>query len=939
MTLRNRSLALLASCCWLAFAPGAIAGDKPLYQPAPDWVKPAPPSALAPQGPNPPAFLVLDSQQRLKDGQVWRYTERASRIASAQELGMLGTVSIEWQPDQGDLIVHGVDILRDGQRIDALRGGAAPFTVLRRETALERRALDGRLTATLAVEGLRVGDVLDVRYSVTVRDPALQGNVDALAPVLAQPLPLGFGRSRLLWPEGQAMHWKVYPQGATPVETRADGWHELSFSFPVARQPDRAPAAPGRFNPPAAVELSSFADWSSLSRVMAPLYRTDGLIVPGSPLAAEVARIAAASPDPRRRVAAALALVQEKVRYLYKGMENGNLVPQTPAQTWETRYGDCKAKTLLLLALLHALGVDAEPALANLDNGDLVRERIPSALAFNHVFVLAHLGESTLWLDGTGQATQLADLDDVGPYGWVLPVRAAGADLLAAPNRAPAVPRTGTTLTIDARGGINLPAVFEMKQVVRGAAAGALQTAVMRLDRDGRNAMLQAALPNLGVEWKLADSNVSYDAANAAATITLTGVVLQRWRHGDDRYRFDLLPNRPAPLPDRSRTNWKDVPIAGGTPMNTVSEYRILLPDAGKGFTLEGADTVDVTLPGGNRALRSARIEGDAVLFRLQDLRNGREIAPADFAPLRAALAGLANRAPRISSPVGYPPPWTGVVAARRAHRFDRALELLGQRIADKPDDAQRYVDRARFLTLLFDRDQALADFGKAVSLAPSKEVYVERAGLYRALGQRPQAVADLKAALELDPGDADVIARLAVLQATTGAAADALALVQDRIDQGGRDAPRYLMIKANVLSQSGDAAGAIAAANAAVEQRPGTSGLLNERCWIRGLNATELDLALKDCTRAIELGESGAAQALDSRALVYLRLGRLDEAMADLKAALDMRPGAAGTLFLRSLVEARRGNRQAAAADLAAARLLAPAIDEDYARFGLRAG
>ena len=33
--------------------------------------------------------------------------------------------------------------------------------------------------------------------------------------------------------------------------------------------------------------------------------------------------------------------------------------------------------------------------------------------------------------------------------------------------------------------------------------------------------------------------------------------------------------------------------------------------------------------------------------------------------------------------------------------------------------------------------------------------------------------------------------------------------LVQDRIDQGGRDAPRYLMIKANVLSQSGDAAGA----------------------------------------------------------------------------------------------------------------------------------
>ena len=122
-----------------------------------------------------------------------------------------------------------------------------------------------------------------------------------------------------------------------------------------------------------------------------------GLIAPGSPLATEVTRIKAES-APLKRVAFALDLVQDKVRYLYNGMAGGNYTPQKPADTWSLRYGDCKAKTLLLLALLHALDVEAEAAVAPAQAGDLTEGRLPSPGAFDHVIVKATVGGEALRL-------------------------------------------------------------------------------------------------------------------------------------------------------------------------------------------------------------------------------------------------------------------------------------------------------------------------------------------------------------------------------------------------------------------------------------------------------------------------------------------------------------------------------------------------------------
>jgi hypothetical protein len=98
-----------------------------------------------------------------------------------------------------------------------------------------------------------------------------------------------------------------------------------------------------------------------------------------------------------------------------------------------------------------------------------------------------------------------------------------------------------------------------------------------------------------------------------------------------------------------------------------------------------------------------------------------------------------------------------------------------------------------------------------------------------------------------------------------------------------------------------------------------------------------QLDSALLDCTRAIELTEDSVA-ALDSRALVYFRLNRMGEALADVNAALDRNPMQAGSLYLRAAIERKTGKAASADTDAASARLLSPRIDEEYARWKIKA-
>ncbi|WP_052134871.1 DUF3857 domain-containing protein [Sphingomonas sp. 37zxx] len=929
---------LMVSVSLIGFAAPAWAGDKPLYQPAPAWVKQAPAPDPTKLPAEKPQMLISDQQHRIVDGGVSAYGRSALLIANAGMLNEAGTLRLEWQPDHGDLIVHHVRILRGGETIDLLAKGER-FSVLQRELGLEQKMLTGVLTATLNVEGMRVGDVLDFAVTVTNKDPALGGQASTSMPVFTKPMTVGFARNRLSWDKAAAVTLRSYLDDVDLTPRSVDGFDEVELLGPLPKLPDLPNDMPLRLRPLPMVEASSFADWQAVSRTFAPLYATKDTIAPGSALATEVARIKAAGKTPRERAALALEAVQGQVRYLFKGMAGGNYTPQAPAQTWNVRYGDCKAKTLLLLAMLHALDIEAEPVLASIDGGDYVPRRLPSAGAFDHVLVRAVIDGGSLWLDGTGQGARLADLDDTPPFRNVLPLRSAGAELMPLPIRAPARPDVAIWLEIDQTAGIALPTPYRMRMTVRGQAAEMMRLVTTQGTEDQREEMATNIANQQIANGRVVSHRLSFDEAANTGSLEIEGIAPAGWTRDDSkRYRdIDYAVNTIAFNPDRSRTLWKKIPVSTGGPEKMSFTRRILLPDGGKGYTIEGDQALPARL-GGMAVTRSFTFDKGVADVEDTISATGIEIAPEAIAAERSVLTTAERRTLKIMAPADLPRTHELRARAKREGRLKRLDALYEKAIADsEPGDPTAYDSRARWREGLGDWKGALEDAERMVEIEPSGANLYFQAYLFYVLGRDAESLAAIERATAADPSDYGALTYYTNRLADAGRYDEALALIDERIAAGGSEREWAMLQKAYLLATKGEAEAATALADEALGDKPRDAGLLNQRCWLRGQVNLGLEAALADCDRAIALGESPAA-ALDSRALIHFRAGRLDAARADLDEALALAPDMAAALYLRGLVRKKQGDQKGGAADIAEAIIMAPRIADDYTRWGITA-
>lgn len=209
MKLRNRFLLGIAAFTLLSTP--VLAGDEVLYQPAAEWVVvPALPAEGQTEG---GIVLLADKQVRFEPGLMQTYTDLAYRVATPELMTQLGTLQAQWLPDKGNLTVHRIEIVRDGETVDLLKQGAR-FEVIRREQGLERRLIDGILTAAVALPGVRVGDVIRMSTTVSLSDQVLGQEVQmaALLPTKESKLPVG--RTSVSWPSDMPIKVKTFRSAA-----------------------------------------------------------------------------------------------------------------------------------------------------------------------------------------------------------------------------------------------------------------------------------------------------------------------------------------------------------------------------------------------------------------------------------------------------------------------------------------------------------------------------------------------------------------------------------------------------------------------------------------------------------------------------------------------------------------------------------------------------
>ncbi len=925
----------VAAAALLALPELAFAGDQPLYSPPPSWIKPSvitsKPDEAVTGGP-----VLLNIQQRIEGATVWTYSDTAFRLDTPEALSQSSNITLAWSPDKGDLVIHKLAIVRDGVEIDALAAGQR-FTVLRREQQLEQREISGVLSATMAVEGLRVGDILRLQVSISSSDAALSGKAQAVQLLVADPLRIPTAAYNLSWRANEPVRWKILAEKVNASANRKGDFFELPVALAIPKQVEIPNDAPGRYYQPQIIEASSFADWADVSKVMAPLYEKAAVLPEGSEIAAEVATIRRSTNDPLRRAALALQLVQDKIRYLAIGMDGGNYVPQSPARTWELRYGDCKAKTLLLLSMLKALDISAEPVLAHSLLGDLVPLRVPSALAFDHVLVRATVGQDTLWLDGTKLGTRLADIRDTPMLGHVLPVRANGAELFKIALRTPERPSIDLSLEIDESTSVDLPSVIALDMLVRGELASGLTLAASQLPENEKRELIDSVIQRYVGEAQYETLNATPDVENGTVRIRGRGVFTTGWKSEERRMErwLSRVPNLIEFKPDRARPAWADIPVATNAPEMSRYKMRIRLPDAGRGYTIEGEQNLD-TVIAGTAVKRSVSMSDGTVVVEETFSANGAEIPATQIADEVNKVATMKARSPRLIASPDARRRWNleGATSSSQLQSV-KAIFTKANAEADE-ENITSLTSSWSFFSGIGDYKSAEEALDKEIAILPSVEAYLNRSSARYELGNVKDALQDAEKAQKLDPSSVQVVMTIASYTALLGDLAKAVAMLDERIALGGKTRNDYRVAKASLIGEFGDEQLAISELDALNAEKPGSPDLLNTLCWVKATQNLQLESALKDCTSAIELSESTPA-ILDSRALVWMRLGRYDEALRDLDAAISQSPGMGPARFLRSIVNKRLGNVAQAASDLSIARQLFPSIERDYARLGLK--
>ncbi len=381
-----------------------------ILQAPPAWVESFSPDLSNPAGLPPGSekekgesvkCLLRDEQTHAAEQTTYQHL--AQQFLSQNGVQNNSTLTFNFNPAYETLRIHQLLVHRDGKTTDRL--ASQEIKILQREPDLEEQLYDGRLTATLMLADIRVGDVVEYAFSTRGTNPVFAGHfVDTFQAGWRAPLPRW--RQRLLWPSDQPPP-DIQNHGVVPAPQirRLEGTSLIEYRWQADDLPGHPPEeeTPADTDACAWVQLSSFTSWGEVAAWASKLFRRDAPDDPDA-LPEELRRevgVINLLPGREAKVVAALRYVQDNYRYL--GIEIGanSHQPYPVATVCERRFGDCKDKANLLATLLRALGFEADPALVNTRYRGTLADWHPTAYAFDHAVTRLRLEGRDYWLDPT----------------------------------------------------------------------------------------------------------------------------------------------------------------------------------------------------------------------------------------------------------------------------------------------------------------------------------------------------------------------------------------------------------------------------------------------------------------------------------------------------------------------------------------------------------
>lgn len=369
----------------------------------PPWYVPRP---LLPEARSrDPLVMRLGESYFRVDSTPRRIHHRAIQVNEASAMAEIGRYTISLQPDYQQVELHRLRVHRGDEIIDKLDSASVRFFHSERSVAL--RIYTGAITAVVIPHDVRLGDTLEIIYSVIGDNPVFSGRfTDAAAWETTVPV---VQRSVVLdLPKGRSILHRVIGARSPPIAAEFDQGdrHLVRYEAANLAAVDTEAMVPPDVQMVSWVQFSEFRDWRDVGRWASGLFAASN--------ATDFTMPDLGQPSSKADLLVrALRFVQDNIHYLSLSIGENSHRPYTPVQVLSQRYGDCKDKTQLLVAILRRLGIEADPVLVSMQSRNGLIDLLPSPALFDHAIVRAVIGGKPYFLDPTLQH-QASRLEAIG---------------------------------------------------------------------------------------------------------------------------------------------------------------------------------------------------------------------------------------------------------------------------------------------------------------------------------------------------------------------------------------------------------------------------------------------------------------------------------------------------------------------------------------------
>ncbi|MBC8234902.1 DUF3857 domain-containing protein [bacterium] len=157
------------------------------------------------------------------------------------------------------------------------------------------------------------------------------------------------------------------------------------------------------------LSYSSVESWDDVAswynELSVEQYNTDEIIE------STVAQLIANAKTDKEKIKAIYYFVASQIRYVGVEYGKGAYQPKYAQDVFRNRFGDCKDKTTLMIAMLKVAGIEAYPVMINPAPFEKIDVELPSPGQFSHVIAALPTPEGNyIWLDPTSETCSYGDL-------------------------------------------------------------------------------------------------------------------------------------------------------------------------------------------------------------------------------------------------------------------------------------------------------------------------------------------------------------------------------------------------------------------------------------------------------------------------------------------------------------------------------------------------